>query len=179
MQLKAVYLKKELYNKIHFFEKTFRGVLSVPKIKKELKDIRCCDGDAVTLECHVYAPTEQPSIRWEKSGKVYVLHWQNKQSVFFIIIFSINSRHCILFHSLYHWPVISQLTLTVKSLVWTFNMFIRKTRASTRVSPRTNWEKHLHQPVWSSMVSFYNDHFLTEFHDYCNAKRLVMWHTKR
>ena len=49
---------------------TFRNVLSVPRITSELKDIRCCDGDAVTLECKVFAPSEPPNIRWEKSGKV-------------------------------------------------------------------------------------------------------------
>ncbi|XP_058807501.1 titin homolog [Phymastichus coffea] len=49
------------------------NVISVPIIKKELKDIRCCDGDAVTLECQVYAPTEPPNIRWEKSGKPLLL----------------------------------------------------------------------------------------------------------
>lgn len=49
-----------------------RNIVSVPTIKAELKDIRCCDGDAVTLECKVYAPSEPPNIRWEKSGKVCV-----------------------------------------------------------------------------------------------------------
>ncbi|XP_023246836.1 titin homolog isoform X2 [Copidosoma floridanum] len=49
------------------------NVLSVPVITKELKDMRCCDGDAVTLECKVYAPSETPNIRWEKSGKPLVL----------------------------------------------------------------------------------------------------------
>ncbi|XP_033210455.1 titin homolog isoform X2 [Belonocnema kinseyi] len=44
-------------------------VLSLPIIRKELRDLRCCDGDAVSLECKVYAPTEQPNIRWEKEGK--------------------------------------------------------------------------------------------------------------
>lgn len=42
----------------------------MPIIRKELRDLRCCDGDAVSLECKVYAPTEQPNIRWEKEGKV-------------------------------------------------------------------------------------------------------------
>ncbi|XP_031789478.1 titin homolog isoform X2 [Nasonia vitripennis] len=49
------------------------NIVSVPTIKSELKNIRCCDGDAVTLECKVYAPSEPPNIRWEKSGKPLAL----------------------------------------------------------------------------------------------------------
>lgn len=41
----------------------------MPKILSDLKDLRCCDGDAVTLECKVEA-TPPPNIRWEKGGKV-------------------------------------------------------------------------------------------------------------
>lgn len=48
----------------------FRKILSLPIIRKELRDIQCCDGDAVTLECKFYAPSETPIIRWEKDGKV-------------------------------------------------------------------------------------------------------------
>lgn len=33
-----------------------------------MKDVRCCDGDSVRLECHVEAMPE-PTIAWEKDGK--------------------------------------------------------------------------------------------------------------
>ncbi|XP_066996546.2 titin homolog isoform X2 [Anabrus simplex] len=47
-------------------------VQTLPVIKRELKDLRCCDGDAVTLECRVFAiPT--PDIRWEKGGRLVPL----------------------------------------------------------------------------------------------------------
>ena len=36
---------------------------------KHLKDLRCCDGDAVTLECHVEG-TPEPNVFWEKDGKI-------------------------------------------------------------------------------------------------------------
>ncbi|XP_051161896.1 titin homolog isoform X2 [Leptopilina boulardi] len=48
-------------------------ILSLPIIRKELRDIQCCDGDAVTLECKFYAPSETPIIRWEKDGKTLSL----------------------------------------------------------------------------------------------------------
>ncbi|KAJ8954582.1 hypothetical protein NQ318_003113 [Aromia moschata] len=35
----------------------------------DLRDTRCCDGDAVTLECKVES-TPPPEIRWEKGGKL-------------------------------------------------------------------------------------------------------------
>ncbi|XP_054274333.1 titin-like isoform X2 [Macrosteles quadrilineatus] len=47
-------------------------VETLPEIKRELKDLRCCDGDAVTLECLVSA-TPLPSVRWEKDGKILPL----------------------------------------------------------------------------------------------------------
>lgn len=45
-------------------------MLSLPIIKRELHDLRCCDGDAVSLECKVYAAPEPPLIRWEREGQV-------------------------------------------------------------------------------------------------------------
>lgn len=48
------------------------NVQTIPKIITELKDLKCCDGDAVTLECKVEA-TPPPNIRWEKGGKVCLL----------------------------------------------------------------------------------------------------------
>nr|CAD7441061.1 unnamed protein product [Timema bartmani] len=45
---------------------------TLPVIKRELKDMRCCDGDAVTLECRVQA-TPTPDIRWEKGGRLLPL----------------------------------------------------------------------------------------------------------
>lgn len=42
---------------------------TVPNVTKHLKDLRCCDGDAVTLECHVVG-TPEPNILWEKDGRL-------------------------------------------------------------------------------------------------------------
>lgn len=36
---------------------------------QSLKDVRCCDGDSVTLQCHVEA-LPAPSVAWEKDGHV-------------------------------------------------------------------------------------------------------------
>ncbi|XP_046388866.1 titin homolog [Ischnura elegans] len=47
-------------------------VSTLPWVVRPLRDIRCCDGDAVTLECQVQS-TPPPLIRWEKSGKVIPL----------------------------------------------------------------------------------------------------------
>lgn len=44
--------------------------MTLPIIRRELRDLRCCDGDAVSLECKVYATPEPPFIRWERGGKV-------------------------------------------------------------------------------------------------------------
>lgn len=46
-----------------------RNVETVPNITKHLKDLRCCDGDAVTLECHVTGNPE-PNVLWEKDGRL-------------------------------------------------------------------------------------------------------------
>lgn len=45
---------------------------TLPVFEKGLKDLRCCDGDAVTLECVVIA-SSPPEIRWEKGGKLIPL----------------------------------------------------------------------------------------------------------
>lgn len=42
---------------------------TLPSIVKHLKDLRCCDGDAITLECHVDG-TPEPNVFWEKDGKI-------------------------------------------------------------------------------------------------------------
>ncbi|XP_025160955.1 titin homolog isoform X2 [Harpegnathos saltator] len=48
-------------------------VLSLPIVKRELRDLRCCDGDAVSLECKVYATPEPPLVRWERGGKIITM----------------------------------------------------------------------------------------------------------
>ncbi|KAM0731548.1 Myosin light chain kinase, smooth muscle [Formica fusca] len=50
-----------------------RKVMTLPIIKRELRDLRCCDGDAVSLECKVYATPEPPLIRWERGGKIIAM----------------------------------------------------------------------------------------------------------
>ncbi|XP_015434395.1 PREDICTED: myosin light chain kinase, smooth muscle-like [Dufourea novaeangliae] len=49
---------------------THGKVLTLPEITRELRDLRCCDGDAVTLECKVHATPEAPLVRWERGGKI-------------------------------------------------------------------------------------------------------------
>lgn len=46
----------------------FRNIETLPIFKRQLKDVRCCDGDSVRLECHVEAEP-QPIIIWEKDGR--------------------------------------------------------------------------------------------------------------
>ncbi|XP_018399450.1 PREDICTED: uncharacterized protein LOC108777137, partial [Cyphomyrmex costatus] len=48
-------------------------ILTLPIIKRELRDFRCCDGDAVSLECKVYATPEPPLIRWERGDKIITM----------------------------------------------------------------------------------------------------------
>ncbi|KAG7188123.1 hypothetical protein KM043_015968 [Ampulex compressa] len=45
-------------------------VLTLPIVTRELRDLRCCDGDAVTLKCKVTATPEPPLVRWERGGKI-------------------------------------------------------------------------------------------------------------
>lgn len=40
-----------------------------PVFTQNLKDVRCCDGDSVTLECHVES-LPSPAVVWERDGKV-------------------------------------------------------------------------------------------------------------
>lgn len=45
-----------------------RNIETLPIFTKHLKDLRCCDGDSVRLECHIEAKPE-PEVHWEKDGK--------------------------------------------------------------------------------------------------------------
>lgn len=44
------------------------NVETLPVFTRQLKDVRCCDGDGIRLECYVSAIPE-PTIRWEKDGR--------------------------------------------------------------------------------------------------------------
>lgn len=60
-----------MYQSQHFFYFSnfyFRNIETLPIFKRQLKDVRCCDGDSVRLECHVEA-TPEPIITWEKDGR--------------------------------------------------------------------------------------------------------------
>lgn len=46
-----------------------RNFETLPKFKEQLKDVRCCDGDSVRLECNVEATPAPATITWEKDGK--------------------------------------------------------------------------------------------------------------
>lgn len=56
-----------LKSKLNF--NSFSNTQTIPSIKQELKDIRCCDGDSVSLECKIEG---DPSfdVRWEKERKL-------------------------------------------------------------------------------------------------------------
>lgn len=47
----------------------YRNVETLPRFIRQLRPLRCCDGDAVTLEAHVEGLPE-PVIIWEKDGRV-------------------------------------------------------------------------------------------------------------
>ena len=65
-----IYLDRVVLNDACF--STGRNVLTLPEVARELRDLRCCDGDAVTLECKVHAAPEEPLVRWERGGKVNI-----------------------------------------------------------------------------------------------------------
>ncbi|KAK0181087.1 hypothetical protein PV327_003402 [Microctonus hyperodae] len=48
------------------------NVQTLPAITRPLRDLRCCDGDAITLVCKIRA-TPEPDVRWEKGGKLVTL----------------------------------------------------------------------------------------------------------
>ncbi|XP_034478596.1 myosin light chain kinase, smooth muscle-like isoform X2 [Drosophila innubila] len=45
------------------------NIETLPRFVRNLRNLRCCDGDAISLECHVEAMPE-PYIIWEKDGHV-------------------------------------------------------------------------------------------------------------
>lgn len=45
------------------------NIESLPRVSNNLKDLRCCDGDAISLECFVEGSPE-PNVFWEKDGKI-------------------------------------------------------------------------------------------------------------
>ncbi|XP_043645538.1 muscle M-line assembly protein unc-89-like isoform X3 [Drosophila teissieri] len=59
-------LNKSRMDKVH----TRHGnIETLPRFVRNLRNLRCCDGDAISLECHVEADPE-PFIIWEKDGHV-------------------------------------------------------------------------------------------------------------
>ncbi|XP_051862028.1 muscle M-line assembly protein unc-89 isoform X47 [Drosophila albomicans] len=59
-------LKENRMDKVH----TRHGnIETLPRFVRNLRNLRCCDGDAISLECHVEAMPE-PYIIWEKDGHV-------------------------------------------------------------------------------------------------------------
>lgn len=51
---------------------------------RHLKDLRCCDGDSIKLECHVEGLPE-PIIFWEKDGRI--LQHNNSNNTDFLTYF--------------------------------------------------------------------------------------------
>uniref|UniRef100_W8AQC6 Myosin light chain kinase, smooth muscle n=1 Tax=Ceratitis capitata TaxID=7213 RepID=W8AQC6_CERCA len=62
---------KDILNNLSMEKGSIRhgNVETFPHFIRHLRDLRCCDGDAITLECHVEALPE-PVIIWEKDGRV-------------------------------------------------------------------------------------------------------------
>ncbi|KRT86913.1 Immunoglobulin, partial [Oryctes borbonicus] len=50
-------------------KKRISTIQTIPRVINDLKDIRCCDGDSVALECKFDA-SPSANIRWEKAGKL-------------------------------------------------------------------------------------------------------------
>ena len=55
-----------------------RRVQTAPTVVQPLRHLRCCDGDAVTFECHFSGQPE--GVRWQRGGKVI----SNFPAVFFL-----------------------------------------------------------------------------------------------
>ncbi|XP_065224953.1 titin-like isoform X4 [Planococcus citri] len=53
----------------------YSQVEKIPKIKKHLSDIKCCDGDSATFECeiHTEGDTSNVDFRWYKNGRLIPL----------------------------------------------------------------------------------------------------------
>jgi hypothetical protein len=47
---------------------THRNVETLPTVIRQLKDVRCCDGDSVQLECHIEGIPD-PTVYWQKDGR--------------------------------------------------------------------------------------------------------------
>ena len=64
-------------------------VEKIPKIKKHLSDIKCCDGDSATFECEIHTEGDTSNIdfRWYKNGRV-----RFHVRIFFFIL-SYNQSH--------------------------------------------------------------------------------------
>ncbi|KAL3284833.1 hypothetical protein HHI36_018972, partial [Cryptolaemus montrouzieri] len=61
---------KEDTNAVSRIDKTkISEYQTIPSIKRDLKDIRCCDGDSVVFECEIEG-TPIPDVRWERGGKL-------------------------------------------------------------------------------------------------------------
>ncbi|BFG05551.1 titin [Drosophila madeirensis] len=76
-------LKDSRMDKVH----TRHGnIETLPRFVRNLRNLRCCDGDAITLECHVEAMPE-PYIIWEKDGHVvpsdkdYVMSYDGTKAI--------------------------------------------------------------------------------------------------
>ncbi|XP_033247038.1 titin isoform X8 [Drosophila miranda] len=76
-------LKDSRMDKVH----TRHGnIETLPRFVRNLRNLRCCDGDAISLECHVEAMPE-PYIIWEKDGHVvpsdrdYVMSYDGTKAI--------------------------------------------------------------------------------------------------
>lgn len=66
----------------------YSQVEKIPKIKKHLSDIKCCDGDSATFECeiHTEGDTSNVDFRWYKNGRVsFSIRFIQIRILFFIL----------------------------------------------------------------------------------------------
>ncbi|XP_037942022.1 myosin light chain kinase, smooth muscle-like, partial [Teleopsis dalmanni] len=64
-----IYAKDILRQKMEKGSIRHGNVETLPHFIRHLRNLRCCDGDSITLECHVEGLPE-PYIIWEKDGRV-------------------------------------------------------------------------------------------------------------
>ena len=123
-----------------------RRVQTAPTVVQPLRHLRCCDGDAVTFECHFSGQPE--GVRWQRGGKVI----SNFPAVFL--------EESEIWFSKFYWNSCWGCAKTFRrrsraTRAWhgsPSGASTPKTKASTPAWPTTNWAATPHRPASSSMV---------------------------
>lgn len=119
-----------------FFQFFYSNIETIPSVKQNLQDLRCCDGDKVTFECK-FDGNSSFDIRWEKDGKV-------SHNL-------ITKKRCVLRFSIEYswsgWEKILLLSLMEKLPSCRLVKFILKMRVNIHASLITSWEMFSHRLV--------------------------------